>query len=190
MAWRPYSNLIEGVLTNEVAGKVTGWVDFYRENESPLHCSIELEGDFLDDELRGRNVRFWNDNHDDALPPDIMNVMSIEQVGEVGPIVLDYEEALLYIEWYSKNNGRVVLKVPFGVLNSEGEIIECVEVSEEEIDTSTLPPRKFNPDAFDNFMKTSVVALRKQTKDPNVTAVVIGTDGRSRSISDSEAKGN
>lgn len=59
MAWRPYENLIEGELDNTTAGKISGWISFYRNGKKPLKAVMDLEGDFHDD-IHGKVIRFRN----------------------------------------------------------------------------------------------------------------------------------
>ena len=59
MAWRPYDNLIDGVLDNRTPGKVTGWMRFFRNGKLPLRVTFDLEGDFHED-IRGTKIRLSN----------------------------------------------------------------------------------------------------------------------------------
>jgi hypothetical protein len=59
MAWRPYSNLIDGELDNRVSGKVTGWMRFFRTGRQPLKAVFDLAGDFHED-IRGKVIRLRN----------------------------------------------------------------------------------------------------------------------------------
>ena len=49
MAFRPYENLIDGELDNRVPNKVTGWIRFFRQGREPLKVSLDLDGDFHED---------------------------------------------------------------------------------------------------------------------------------------------
>ena len=120
MAWRPYQNLIEGELDNTVPGKVTGWIHFLGMDEP---VKFELEGDFHRD-IRGAKIRFHNSNpsdrnHSGALSGtpagSYMKGFSPVQTGRVGDITAglsphDYGDHP-YVEWYSDQNGRVVLEL-------------------------------------------------------------------------------
>ena len=64
MAFRPSKNVIEGFIDNTTPGVVKGWIGFYQEGKSPLHCVLELESDFHDN-IRGRVLHFWNKNPSD-----------------------------------------------------------------------------------------------------------------------------
>jgi hypothetical protein len=59
MAWRPYSNLIDGELDNRVPGKVTGWMRFIRQGKQNLKVVFDLMGDFHED-IRGKMIRLSN----------------------------------------------------------------------------------------------------------------------------------
>jgi hypothetical protein len=59
MAWRPYSNLIDGELDNRVPGKVTGWMRFFRTGQTNLKVAFDLRGDFHED-IRGKVIRLSN----------------------------------------------------------------------------------------------------------------------------------
>lgn len=173
MAWRPNNNLIEGVLSNTVPGKASGWIDFYREGKSPLHCTLELDGDFLDD-IRGRIVHFWNDSPSDMgadgslgrNEPGFMDTMTQVQAGKTGDITFA-NGRFLCVEWYSKRNGRIVLEIDR----------QSVEVLGDVVDLATLPPPKSHPEAFDGYMRQVAVALRKETKDPAAGVIVITGKG-------------
>lgn len=121
MAWRPYENLIEGELSNTVPGKVSGWIRFAGMEE---RVRLELDGDFHRD-IRGAKIRFHNPtpserNKCGALGEvregSYMDGFSPIQTGEVGDITAglpphDYGSGHGYIEWYSDQNGRVVLEL-------------------------------------------------------------------------------
>ena len=67
MAWRPYENLIGGKLDNRTPGKITGWLQFYRDGKSPLKVRLDIAGDFHED-IRGEVIRFKIVQMDDASP--------------------------------------------------------------------------------------------------------------------------
>ncbi len=64
MAWRPYENLIDGELDNRTAGKVTGWMRFFRNGKPPFRVTFDLAGDFHED-IRGTKIRLRNPNPSD-----------------------------------------------------------------------------------------------------------------------------
>lgn len=173
MAFRPTANLIEGILDNTTPGLVRGWIDFYRKGKEPLHCVLELDGDFHDD-IRGRILHFWNDHPSDMgydgslgrIESAYMDTMHPIQRGKAGDITAD-NHGSLYIEWYSERNGRVVLNLPR----------ENAEVLGMHVDLQKLPPRKSHPEAFDEYMRKLAVAFRKQMKDPNASVLILGREG-------------
>lgn len=185
MAFRPNNNLVEGVLTNTSPGRVVGWVELYREGKPPLHCTINLDGDFHDC-IRGRTLHFWNDDPSDMgvdgsldrLEPGLIDLFDPCQEGKTGDITLN-ERGDGYIEWYSHANGRVVLSVPR----------ESIEVLGDPVDLTTLPPRRSHPETFDDFMRQIAVAFRKHQKDPNASVTVIDRNGV-RSVGEDEAGRN
>jgi len=112
MAWRPYDQLIEGVLDNTVPGKVTGWMNFIGKEET---VTFDLNGDFHRD-IRGASVLIHGDN---SAEPDeakkYMKGFGTVQQGNVGDMTagrepVDYVE-YGYFEWFSEANGRVVIEV-------------------------------------------------------------------------------
>jgi hypothetical protein len=112
MAWRPTQYLIEGELDNTHPGKVTGWMMFAGKNEK---VTFDLQGDFHRD-IRGAKIHFSNDaevNIDEAQ--GYMDGLASHQTGNVGDITAglppkDYVN-YPYIEWYSNENGRVVIEL-------------------------------------------------------------------------------
>jgi hypothetical protein len=86
MAWRPYENLIDGELDNRIAGKVTGWMRFFRNGKQPLRTTFDLAGDFHED-IRGRMIRLRNPNPSDPSETgNYMDGFSEIQRGNVGDI--------------------------------------------------------------------------------------------------------
>jgi len=111
MAWRPTDYLIAGELDNTTPGKVTGWMKFASMKDK---ITFDLNGNFHRD-IRGAKIRFTGDgNEDDPKAADYMAGMAQHQAGDVGDITAglpprDYS-ALPYLEWYSEENGRVVVE--------------------------------------------------------------------------------
>jgi len=113
MAWRPYENLIEGELDNTVPGKVTGWIRFLGMDE-PVR--LDLQGDFHRD-IRGAKIRLKNNTPSNRKGQEgsYMRGFSPVQTGKAGDITAglppqDYV-SYPYIEWFSEENGRVVLEL-------------------------------------------------------------------------------
>lgn len=173
MAFRPTPNLIEGVLDNTTPGRVTGWIDFYREGKQPLHCVLDLDGDFHED-IRGRILHVWNEHPSDAgcdgslgrIEPEYIDHLNPTQEGIAGDITAQHHRTV-YIEWYSKRNGRVVLNIPL----TQAEVLGA------EVNLSTLPPRKSHPEAFDTYLRKLAIAFRKETKDPRATVLTVSANG-------------
>jgi len=114
MAWRPTEYLIEGELDNTHPNKVTGWMRFAGMKEK---VTFDLEGDFHRD-IRGAKIRFTGDAYEDRAdvdPGDYLDGFAQHQTGQVGDITAgqppqDYVD-YPYIEWYSEQNGRVVIEL-------------------------------------------------------------------------------
>ena len=112
MAWRPNRYLLEGELDNTTPGKVTGWMRFAGLNKK---VTFDLEGNFHRD-IRGAKIRFRGDGSaDDAEAESFMDGFALKQTGKVGDITAglpprDYSSTP-YLEWYSEENGRVVLEL-------------------------------------------------------------------------------
>lgn len=112
MAWRPSVCLIEGELDNTALGKVTGWIQFAGMDDK-VH--VELEGDFHRD-IRGAKIRIrGNGQPGPEKARGCMSGFAPLQHGKVGDITAglppqDYVD-YPYIEWYSDENGRVVIEL-------------------------------------------------------------------------------
>jgi len=112
MAWRPTQYLIEGELDNTNPGKVTGWMKFAGKKEK---VTFDLIGDFHRN-IRGAKIRFSNDAEVDIDEAQgYMESLASQQTGNVGDITAglppkDYVD-YPYIEWYSNENGRVVIEL-------------------------------------------------------------------------------
>jgi hypothetical protein len=128
MAWRPTQYLIEGELDNTHPGKVTGWMRFAGKKEK---VTFDLEGDFHRD-IRGAKILFSNGaevNIDEAQ--GYMGGLASHQTGNVGDITAglppkDYVN-YPYIEWYSNENGRVVIELEPGQVEVIGTPIPALE---------------------------------------------------------------
>ena len=112
MAWRPTQYLIEGELDNTNPGKVTGWMKFAGKKEK---VTFDLEGNFHRD-IRGAKIHFSNDADTDIDEAQrYMDGLAPYQTGKTGDITAglppkDYVD-YPYIEWYSDENGRVVIEL-------------------------------------------------------------------------------
>lgn len=112
MAWRPNDQFIEGILDNKVSGRVTGWMRFAGLKDKVM---FELLGNFHRD-IRGARVRLRGEgdsaNYEESAK--YMEGFSLLQKGNAGDMTAGREPAdyvnYPYFEWYSEDNGRVVLE--------------------------------------------------------------------------------
>ena len=115
MAWRPTDNLIEGVLDNTVPNKVAGWMKFAGMKKQ---VTFDLDGNFHRD-IRGAKIRLRGEGEsaDVSEAQKYMEGFSTVQKGNAGDITAglppcDYgASGDCYVEWYSDDNGRVVLEL-------------------------------------------------------------------------------
>jgi len=114
MAWRISPYLIEGELDNTRLGKVTGWMRFAGMNET---VTFNLQGDFHRD-IRGAKIRLTGDASQTQPPADAhaaMEGFASHQEGQAGDITAGLPPADYvprpYVEWYSDENGRVVIEL-------------------------------------------------------------------------------
>jgi len=115
MAFRPTRFLIEGTLDNSVPNKVTGWMKFAGMKEK---MTFDLEGNFHRD-IRGAKIHFTGDAYED------------QQTGKVGDITAglpphDYGSSP-YLEWFSNENGRIVLELELVQVEVIGTPIPAIE---------------------------------------------------------------
>jgi hypothetical protein len=123
MAWRPHELLIEGELSNRVRGMVTGFLTF-RGLGTPVVLS--LGGDFHRD-IRGAAIRISGNPvmADEGRAQEYMEGFSCIQTGHVGDMTagrqpIDYVD-YPYFEWYSTQNGRIVLELSHEQVTVVGE---------------------------------------------------------------------
>ncbi|MCH8149812.1 MAG: hypothetical protein IH987_17810 [Planctomycetes bacterium] len=129
MAWRPEPYLIDGHLDNTERGKVTGWIRFVGRDEK---VTLDLRGEFHRD-IRGAAISFHGPGREIADRQKAiayMNSFSPLQTGRVGDITggrppRDYGDP--YIEWYSDQNGRVVLELAPNQISVIGTPIPACE---------------------------------------------------------------
>ena len=113
MAWRPTEYLLEGELDNTYPGKVTGWMKFAGVKEK---VTFDLEGNFHRD-IRGAKIHFTGDG--DENDPEAIRYMASfgdHQTGRGGDVTAGlpptvYVFGSVYLEWYSNENGRVVIEL-------------------------------------------------------------------------------
>lgn len=120
MAWRPSQYLIDGELDNTTPNRVTGWLRFAGLADK---ITLDLAGNFHRD-IRGASIRLTGDSSPESPTPtptpDPDNANALQgfaphQTGNAGDITAgrppsDYVD-YGYIEWYSDQNGRVVLEL-------------------------------------------------------------------------------
>ena len=114
MAWRISESLIEGELDNTQPGKVTGWMQFAGMEEK---VTFDLTGDFHRD-IRGAKIHFTGSaakaDPTAGIASDL-DGLSPQQTGKTGDITAglppqDYGDSP-YIEWYSDDNGRMLIEL-------------------------------------------------------------------------------
>ena len=153
MAWRPKNNLIEGELDNTTLGRVTGWIRFTGLDAPAI---LDLRGDFHRD-IRGARLRLAprNGPHPDSAEGIYMQGFELLQTGDAGDITAgrapyDYDR-YPYIEWYSEENGRVVIELEPDDIEIIGDPIPWKE---------TRPvDRAAQDDLFDKFTSSMAADL-------------------------------
>jgi hypothetical protein len=114
MAWRISQYLVGGELDNTHLGKVTGWMRLAGLKET---VTFDLTGDFHRD-IRGAKIHLKGDASE-ATPPagavELAEGFALEQKGKVGDITAglpphDFGNSP-YVEWYSQENGRVLIEL-------------------------------------------------------------------------------
>lgn len=153
MAWRPKNNLIEGELDNGTLGRVTGWMRFAGLDAPVL---LDLGGDFHRD-VRGARLRLAPRNGPRPGPAEGTHMRGFEllQTGDAGDITAgkppyDYGNHP-YIEWYSRENGRVVIELAPNDVEILGDPIPWKE---------TRPvDRAVQDDLFDKFTSGMAAGL-------------------------------
>lgn len=110
MAWRPSENVIDGVIDNTVPGHVTGWVRFAGTLGGWRVVRLYLTGDFTGT-LRGTKLRLRGQGQK-PKPEPIDRLIALAQHGTVGLMdYTPYRQGGVYLEWFSDENGRVVLEL-------------------------------------------------------------------------------
>ena len=130
MAFRPTKLLIEGELDNKRQGKVTGWMKFAGMKEK---MTFDLEGNFHRD-IRGAKIHFTGDAYEDQVNIDsegYFESIASHQTGKVGDITAglpphDYGSSP-YLEWFSNENGRIVLELELVQVEVIGTPIPAIE---------------------------------------------------------------
>ncbi len=129
--------MIEGQLDNTRPGKVTGWMLFAGMDKKVI---FDLSGDFHRD-IRGAKIYLSGDaRENEPGDKEYMKGFSTEQTGKAGDITAglwpyDYVKGYCYIEWYSRDNGRVVLELEPDQVQIIGKPLnaqECEPVSRQQ----------------------------------------------------------
>ena len=159
MAWRPTRYLIKGELENTERRKVTGWVEFLGLES---RVTINLDGEFHRD-IRGAAIHFYGDSRDNAELVEAgryFNGFASHQTGKVGDITAglpprDYSD-YPYIEWYSDQNGRVVLELDPEQLEVIGTPIPACESDRSPRRSSTTTWRSFCARCATSFARNRI----------------------------------
>lgn len=120
--------LMEGELDNTTPDKVSGWMRFAGLKHKVMFA---LEGNFHRD-IRGAKIRFRGDGcENDPEAASFMDSFALKQTGRVGDITAglpprDYSSTP-YLEWYSEENGRVVLELDSEQVEVIGKPIPACE---------------------------------------------------------------
>ena len=130
MAWRVTAYLIEGELDNTHLGQVTGWMQFVGRKDK---VTVDLKGDFHRD-IRGAKIHFTGDASETDPPAEAQSAMAdiaLQQSGKVGDITAGLPPAdyvnYPYLEWYSDENGRVLVELEPGQVEVIGTPIPACE---------------------------------------------------------------
>lgn len=168
MAWRPTHLVIEGELDNSIRDKVTGYIRFYGLDKNVI---FDLQGNFHRD-IRGAKIKFHSEEYmeqDEKEAKEYMKSFSLVQTGKVGDITagistgrkengdLTYEYGSLpYFEWYSNENGRVIIELD----------AEQVELLTKPIPVCESDPidRKEQEKNMKDFMNGLVEGLKNEEK--------------------------
>jgi hypothetical protein len=128
MAWRPTPYLIEGELDNTTPGRITGWLRFAGLAD---RITLDLTGNCHRD-IRGAKIHITGDGDpaDPAATQDMADC-ALHQTGHAGDITaglppVDYV-AQPYIEWYSDQNGRIVIEPDVDQVQVVGRPIPAIE---------------------------------------------------------------
>ncbi len=160
MAWRPTRYLLDGELDNTTPGKVTGWMRFVGVKN---RVTFDLEGNFHRD-IRGAKFRFRGDgDKDDPRVANFMEGFAEHQTGKAGDITagrppIDYVN-YPYVEWWSDQNGRVVLEL-------EHEQVEVIG--------TPIPACESDPISREEQARNMAGFLTGLSQELNVPAIAVG----------------
>ncbi len=157
MAWRPTKYLIEGALDNTDPGIIKGYLKFMGMKEI---VQVQLQGNFHRD-IRGATIQFECEDYRDEDPMaavEYLKTFSPVQSGRAGDITAgrpphDYSDSP-YIEWYSEQNGRVVIQLECNQVKIIGTPIPAIE--------SDPIDRNEQEQNLKNFMDDILNSLKEQ----------------------------
>ena len=166
MAWRPTHLVIEGELDNSIRDKVTGWIKFYGLEKNVI---FDLKGNFHRD-IRGAKIKFHSEEYmeqDEKEAIEYMKSFSLTQTGNAGDITLGlptgkkengeliYEYGSLpYFEFYSNENGRIVIEL-------DAEQIELLTKPIPVVESDPIDRKEQNKNMAD-FMNSLVDGLKNE----------------------------
>ena len=165
MAWRPTRFLIEGMLDNTRPKMVRGWMKFVGVKGK---VTFDLEGDFHRD-IRGAIICFTGDAEGNIKEArEYMKDFARHQTGKVGDMTAglpprDYVD-YCYLEWFSKENGRIVIEL---------------DQDKVKLATKPIPASETEPISRDEQarnMAEFLTGLAKAVNIPSKNAVCISTD--------------
>jgi hypothetical protein len=174
MAWRPSEYLIAGELDNTTPGKVTGWMRFAGLKHK---VTFDLNGDFHRD-IRGAKVRLTGEGQEgDAKATGYMKRFATKQAGEVGDMTAgreprDYVE-YPYFEWYSEENGRVVIELDSDQVEVIGQPIPACESDPISREKQAQNMARFLAGLSRDAGVTAIAPMQPLVSDPSFTHWVV-----------------
>lgn len=186
MAWRPSHYLIEGEIDNTEPGVVTGWLRFAGLDEP---VKLQLEGNAHRD-MRGAKLRLRGDAaHDGDEAAKYMEGFALQQIGDAGDITAGRPPAdyvsYPYLEWYSQQNGRVVLELEPEQVELIGRPIPACESDPVDRGVQAQHMAGFLTDLSTSLGKTAVALPQGIVSDPTFSHWVVVDDqiiGEAREI--------
>ncbi len=160
MAWRLQKYLIKSELDNTKPDKVTGWMEFLGMEEKVV---FDLDGNFHRD-IRGAKIELSNDKYleqEEQQAKEYFDGFSEVQKGSVGDMTAGVGEGADYvnsgyIEWYSANNGRVVIELDSDKIKLLSQPIPVIE--------SDPVDRGEQQQNMDNFLRDITKTFSKNDK--------------------------
>jgi len=136
MVWRLTQFLLSGKLDNAIPGRIRNYI---RLCGGKGKITISLEGDFHRD-IRGAKIKFFNEAWaDEEFARDFLINLRKRQTGQAGDITTGLPPQnytpFPYIEWYSRENRRVVIELDLTQIEVVGDSVpacECEPITREE----------------------------------------------------------